>query len=183
MPWPRTSGPGGGPAASLPPPSDPPEGSAKLLATKEDGGFSRSNPFALKRNIDALCGPVKDAKALTSGALLIETFTKVQSLAVLATNQLGGKQVRAELAGKIALTQGLIMSDALVTLTNEELLGELAPQGVVVVERLGTRNPENGPNPAINVAFRGPLPQYLQCGYLRVPCDPWVPAPTLCTNC
>ena len=117
----------GEPAASLPPPSDPPEGSAKLLVTKEDGDFSRSNPFDLKRTIDALCGPVKDAKALRSGALLIETLTKAQSLAILATTQLGGKPVRATLADRIALTYGLIRSDALVTLTNEELLGELAP--------------------------------------------------------
>ena len=116
----------GEPAASLPPPSEPPEGPAKLLLTKEDGGFSRSNPFALKRTIDALCGPVKDAKALRSGALLVETFTKAQTVAILATTQFGGKPVKAQLADKIALTQGLIRSDALVMMSNQELLDELA---------------------------------------------------------
>ena len=116
----------GEPAASLPPPSDPPEGAAKLLIPKDVGDFSRANPFALKRTIDALCGPVKDAKALRSGTLLVETFTKAQSMAILATTQFGGKPVKAQLTDKIALTQGLIRSDALVTMTNQELLDELA---------------------------------------------------------
>ena len=154
-----------------------------MLITKESGGFTRANPFALKRTIDALCGPVRDAKALRSGALLVETFSKAQTVAILKTTQFAGTPIRAELADRMSLIPGLIRSDALTSLTNQELLEELAPQGVVMVERLGSRNPEYGPNPAVKVCFRSPLPQHLQCGYLRVPCDPWVPAPSLCKNC
>ena len=144
--------------AWLPPPTDPPDVPAKVLIQKEWDSFSRSNPFASKHDIDALCGPVRDAKALRSGVLLVETYSLEQTMAIMATKKFADCPVRAELADKIALVYGPIRSDALTELSNQELLDELEPQGVTVVKRLNSRNSDHGPNPAVTVVFCGPLP-------------------------
>ena len=180
----REREPPGEPPAYLPPPAEPPEGPSFVIVTKEQGSFTNANPFALKRTLDALCGPVQSAKSIRSGSLLIETHDRDQAAHLLATHSLAGQAVTVKLADRLNVTLGCIRSDALTSLTNETLLQELAPQGVCQVGRLRSRDIERlGPNPTIKVGFRGALPQHVFCGYLRVPVSPWVPAPILCHRC
>ena len=163
----------------LPPPTTPPEGPAKVLVTKTSGDFKGYNPFALKRTLDALCGPVQDAKTTRDGALLIVTTDRDQTEDLLKVTTLGGFPVTVALSDKVKSVMAVCRSDELTGMTNAELLEELKTQGVCRMERLRSRNAaEWGPNPTIRINFYGDdIPRHLICGYLRVPVDPWVPPP------
>ena len=173
------------PPAVLPTPKEPPDGPCFLLIKKDNGDFSKSNPFALKRALDTLCGPLNSAKTTNTGTLLVETTDKTQSMNILRSKTLGGLPITVSLASRMRITMGCVRSDAITSLTNEELLQELQSQGVCRVERLRSRNAaEWGPNPTVKLGFYGDaLPYHITCGYLRVPVNPWIPAPTLCSHC
>ena len=128
-------------------------------------------------------GEVRSAKALRSGALLVRSIDQDQSQKLLNITSLCNIEVQSNLADRLNQVDGVIRSEALTMLSNADLLEELSPQGVVRVERLRSRNAAWGPNPTIKVSFRNSLPQHLYCGYLRVPVDPWIPAPRQCSNC
>ena len=173
------------PPAFLPPSMNPPDGPTFVLITKEAGSFKTANPFAIKRELDKLCGPLKSAKPLRSGSLLVETDTGHQAALLMRARVFHGSPVTVTLADRLNCVQGCIRSDSLTELSNEELLEELMSQGVCRVERLRSRNIRVlGPNPTVRLSFRGNvLPQTVRCGYLRVPVQPWVPPPPQCNNC
>ena len=153
--------------------------------TKVTGDLKGYSQFALKRALDAHCGPVEDAKATRDGALLIVTTDRYQTEDLLKVKSLGGFHAKVALSEKVKSVMAACRSDDLTGLTNAELLEELKAQGVCRVERLRSRNAaEWGPNPTIKLSFYGKeIPQNLRCGYLRVPVDPWVSPPMLCSNC
>ncbi|KAF0291607.1 hypothetical protein FJT64_010302 [Amphibalanus amphitrite] len=136
-------------AASLPPTATTPEGPAFILIKKTRGGnFLHTNPFSLRRAIDSICGTVKSVKALRTGPLLIETFHRNQTDALLASTSLKETPVSAILADRLNAVEGSVRSDALTELSNAELLEELKDQGVCRVQRLRSRDVKTlGPNP------------------------------------
>ena len=168
----------------LPPSNVPPDGSAFLLVKRDEGSFKNTNPFAVARTLDSICGgPVHNAKAIRSGALLVETRTKAQSSRLLNTDNFLGHSVKVELADRLNAVEGVISSDALAFSTDDELLHELKTQGVVGVYRLPSRDPEY-PNPMVKVTFAArALPAALYCGYLAVEVRPWVASRARCTRC
>ena len=177
---------GAEPAAYLPPSSDPPEGTAFLLLRRCDGGsFRQANPFALRREIRGLCGDIRGAKPIRSGALLVETGARHQTMTLLGIRTLLGHPVEPLLADRLNSVTGSVRSDQLLELSNAELLEELQDQGVCSVQRLASRDQDRwGPNPTIKLSFRGSiLPQAIRCGYSSIAVSPWVPAPKVCRHC
>ena len=167
------------------PPSLPPDGPAFILITREDGSFKRTSPFAIKRGLDATCGPLNGAKTLRSGSILVEAKDGPQANRLLAVQTFLGTKVTVQIAERLNSVEGSIREDSLSELTNAEILAELQDQGVCRVERLRSRNIEElGPNPTVRLSFKGAvLPQAVYCGYVRVPVHPWVPAPPQCGKC
>ena len=107
-----------------------------------------------------------------------------QTKSILDTTTLAGQPIKATIANRLSLKNACIRSDGLTSLSNEDLLHELADQGVVRVERLRSKNvKELGPNPMVKVSFLDQPLQYLYCGYLRVRVDPWIPPVSQCTKC
>ena len=104
---------------------------------------------------------------------------------LLEVTNIANHQVAATLADRMNTICGSIRAEALVDLSNTEILAELSSRGVCRVERLASRRLATlGPNPTIKLNFRGKtLPQSVLCGYLVVPVSPWVPAPTQCRHC
>ncbi|KAF0305785.1 hypothetical protein FJT64_022659 [Amphibalanus amphitrite] len=138
-------------AASLPPTATTPEGPAFILIKKTRGGnFLHTNPFSLRRAIDSICGTVKSVKALRTGPLLVETFHRNQTDALLASTSLKETPVSAILADRLNAVEGSVRSEALTELSNAELLEELKDQGVCRVQRLRSRDVKTlGPNPTV----------------------------------
>ena len=134
---------------------DPPEGPSLVLLTKPSGSFKTSNPFAVKRTLDALCGPLANAKVLNSGSLLVETLNKDQTQHLLMTTTFAGLPIKVTLSNKQKTIMGCVRSEALTNMTNLELLHELQDQGVCRVERLQSRNlRELGPNPTLKLSSK-----------------------------
>ena len=89
-------------AAHLPPGTDLPEGPCFLLLRRQDTvSFSKTNTFALKGAIVALCGDVTTAKPIRSGALLVETTDMRQTRLLLSAATLMGLPVEAQLADRL----------------------------------------------------------------------------------
>ena len=125
--------------ARLPPPTgtEPPEGRAYILLTRQDGkSFRYSNPFAISRNLKAVWAQQETAKTLRSGKLLITTEQIEQSRAWLPVTTFIGKPVEAQLAHRLMSVQGLVHAPELCEMSDEEILDELASQGVCEVQRL-----------------------------------------------
>ena len=174
------------PPAVLPPNRAIPEGPCFLLMNRADKvPFGKANPFALRRALDQLVGPLETAKPIRSGALLLKTRHRAQTDTLLACTQMMDRAVAVTVADRLNAVEGVVRSEALTSLSNAELLRELAGQGVVRVQRLRSRNAEEwGPNPTIRMSFQGQfLPRGIRCVYLTIPVDPWVPRKPMCQHC
>ena len=174
------------PPAILPLDQNPPNGPCFVLVKKTDHTkFTTTNPFALKRELDQKLGTLLEAKPIRSGSLLIQTQTKPQTQKALRLTQLTGRDVDVEIAVHLNTQQGVIKSDLLTELSNEQLLEELKSQSVVRVQRMPSRNlAQLGPNPSARLSFATDrLPTHIRCGYSRITVNPWVPPPPLCQNC
>ena len=184
---PNPSGPGSeerrpSQGARLPPDNLPPDGPAFILLKRRDGLKLSGNPFAIQRSLVALCGEVDTAKAIQSGALLVKTKSQQQNITLLGTTAFLGHEVAAEVAVRLTSCEGLIRCPDLGELSEDEILQELAPQGVIEVVRL--RSKDNTPNPLLRLRFRGfSRPDRIFCGYLSVPVREWVPSPRQCRKC
>ena len=88
---------------------------------KTNGSFKGYNPFALKRYLDKLCGPVGYAKA-TRDVHLIMTLDKDQTEHLLKVNSLDGFPVTVSLSEKVKSVAAVCRSDDLTGLNNQDLL-------------------------------------------------------------
>ena len=171
--------------ARLPPDVDPPDGPAFVLISREDGNpFRPFNPFVMHRELKAICPApgIKFAKYLHSGSMLLGTHNIEQSRALLSISSLVGKPAKAQLATHLTSVQGLVHSPELCDMTEQELLDELAPQGVIEVQRLKSHTDK--PNPLVRLRFRGlTLPDRLFCAFLSIRIKPWVELPKQCHKC
>ena len=171
--------------ARLPPPTEPPEGPAFLLVKLAGNkSLKGTNPFSIRRWIIHTCGEVATAKVIRSGALLVKTLTTEQNHNLMKATSFLGRQCSVEVAERLNSVQGLIYSPDLKNLSEETLLAELAPQGVIEVMRFASKPKATSSNPLVRVRFSGlALPSRLFCGYLAVPVRPWVPGPRQCRRC
>ena len=163
--------------------SEATDGPAFFLIRRVDGNsMAGANPFVVRRTLQGICGDVESARAIRSGALLVKTMTGPQNPKLLAVVDFMGEAVEVTEAHRMNSVEGLFYCREVCHLTEENLLGELFPQGVTEVTRLRSR--KEGPNPLVRVRFRGlVLPPYLYCGYISSPVRPWVPSPRQCRNC
>ena len=174
------------PAAYLPPSGEPPEGPCFVLVRRNDEtSFKRKNPWAIRRSLESVGGSGLKAKALRSGALLVETQGHRQTAALLQLTLFQGHQVTVTLADRLNGVMGVVSSDILVEMSNEELLEELQHQGVIMVQRLPSRDIARlGPNPTLKLRFKAnSLPTSILCGYEVVAVNPWVAPLPQCRNC
>ena len=119
--------------------------------------------------------------ATLSVRILVKTKSQQQNITLLGTTAFLGHEVAAEVAVRLTC-EGLIRCPDLGELSEDEILQELAPQGVIEVVRL--RSKDNTPNPLLRLRFRGfSRPDRIFCGYLSVPVREWVPSPRQCRKC
>ena len=156
-----------------------------LVRRNDETSYKRKNPWAIRRSLESVGGSGLKAKALRSGALLVETQGRGQTAALLQLTLLQGNQVTVTLADRLNGVMEIVSSDILVEMTNEELLKELQHQGVNMVQRLPSRDIVRlGPNPTLKLRFRdNNLPRSILCGYEVVAVNPWVAPLPQCRNC
>lgn len=146
------------------------------------------NPFILSKSINQVCGGnVEAANTEEKDTKYVLTTRSVnQAQKLLKMKQLiDGTKVEVVLHPKLNVRNCVITCRAAIKMTEENLLEELAPQGISKVRRI-TRY-ENGQK--VNTAtlvltVNGTVvPEYINVGLLRVPTRLFYPAPMLCFNC
>ena len=156
--------------------------SSSSRGRRESRGGGTINPFAIARGLDDVTPGIMMAKPIRSGDLLVQVQSGHAAARLMACTSLAGREVEVVLADRLNTVEGVITCDALCGVTEDELLSELASQGVVGVCRLASRDPAS-PNPTLRLAFNGRLPTAIYCGYMAVEVSPWVTSRARCNRC
>ncbi|XP_075217983.1 uncharacterized protein LOC142322791 [Lycorma delicatula] len=98
---------------------------------KDDGNFSTVSPFLFAREISKCVGrPAKEIKKTYNG-LHVETTNDAQSQKILELKNTGDFGVYVDPHGILSTAKGVVVSWNLLNCTEQEIVEELAPQGVI----------------------------------------------------
>ena len=162
---------------------DIPRSSAFLLLKYHDGtSFGGVNPFKVAEELDSITDGVASAKAIRSGALLVRTYNSAQTAALLGIQSFLGKEVDTQLATHLNTTDAVAYVPTLLDVEDEQIVRELASQGVIGVQRL---KPKNGRrNALIRFRFHGlSHPETINIGYDTHQLRLWIRSPAMCRRC
>jgi len=165
--------------------------SAKLVAVKRfvtfrlkdsDKNMRQINPFYVQKALDSIAGKVKNASRLKNGTLLIEVHNDKQAELLLKATLLGSHPIYAERHSSLNSSRGVVNTDALDGMSDDEIQSALAEQSVSRAYRLiGKRDGKPFPLRTIFLTFEVPsLPSHIRVGYERVSVRPCIPNPMRC---
>ena len=135
----------------------------------------------LSEHVDGLTNVTRRA----GGSLVVMVSSRQASDAVLALRELCECPIDVSPHWSFNSRRGVVRSLDLVGESEEDLLAELACEGVVGVKRI-TRKADgvDVPTPSIILTFRGDeLPSNVRIGFLSVRVRPYVPNPLICFKC
>lgn len=148
--------------------------------------FENVSPFLIKKVIDYTCnGEVESCKKTRLGALLIKTKTKLQALKLLKLTIFHDFPVSVTEHKTLNFSKGVIYSNELRNIDNEEIIKELKPQNVTEIRKI-TKMENNTPKETglIIITFASlSLPETINVGYERINVRPYIPLPLRCRNC
>ncbi len=154
--------------------------------TNKDNPLSKLKIFAIQKAIHGMIGEVKDMKPMgRTGLLFIEVDRYSHVLNMMKTKSLANIPVEFNPHRTLNSSQGVVFCYQLDEVSEEEILEELGPQGVIEVYRMKTKRqgklvPLNTYILTFNTTT---VPEKINVGYLRLPVRPYVPNPRRCYNC
>jgi hypothetical protein len=166
--------------------------SAKLAAAKmpaprlvtfrlknSEKNMRQINPFYVQKALDSIAGKVKNASRLKNGTLLIEVHKDKQAELLLKATFLGSQPIYAERHSSLNSSRGVVNTDALDGMSDDEIQSALAEQFVSRVYHLiGKRDWKPFPLRTIFLTFEVPsMPSHIRVGYERVSVRPCIPNP------
>ncbi|KAJ4425469.1 hypothetical protein ANN_28085 [Periplaneta americana] len=143
------------------------------------------SPFYVRRALDGLVGKVRNATRLRNGSLPVETASAKQSETVLKAKVLESYPIRVERHSSLNTTRGVVHTDSLDGLSDEEVQLDLAEQFVSNAYRLlRKRDGRTEPLSTVFLTFETSLlPEHIFVGYERDPVLAYVPNPMRCFRC
>ncbi|KAH8275933.1 hypothetical protein KR026_002586, partial [Drosophila bipectinata] len=172
-----------------PPPTSPSEPKYIIITRKDNNTFEKINPFLIKKVVDFECsGAVEVCHKTKSGALLVKTKNSFQAQKLIKMETFHNFPVRAEEHRSLNTSKGVIYSNDLRYLEENEILEELKLQKVVAVRKILKKiNPDdnNKAQTGLIILTFGTvtLPKRLWIGYESVQVRPYIPPPMRCYNC
>ena len=162
---------------------DLPEGPTIHLVTFRDGSsFSSESAFDIHKWLQREIGDVDHAKPLRSGALLVKVLDREQALALSEVRAFQDRPVTSQLADRLNSIEALAYAPSLLRVSEDDILAQLAEQGVIGVRRLRPR--DGKPSPLLRLKFRGRAhPVSVRAGYEILPLRLWIRAPVMCRRC
>ena len=147
--------------------------------------LSGVSAFALNKAIQGMAGTPKEIKRLRYGDLLVCVTKKSHSANLLATNQLVDVPVRVLPHKTLNSVRGVIRDREFIKSSENEILEELASQGVTEVRQIKVRREGVLCTTATVILSFGlhTLPSHVTCGWLRLQVDPYIPNPLRCFRC
>jgi len=157
-----------------------------IQSVDSDNPINKLSPFVLDKAIRCTVGTVKSIKRFRKGDLLIEVSIAIQSHIVNKLNNLAGCPVTASPHRTLNTVKGVIKCAPLIDCNREEILSELASQGVTDIFNITVRDESGGrrnTNTFIVTFHLSTVPKHINIGYIRVPVTVYIPNPPRCFNC
>ncbi|KAG1682981.1 RNA-directed DNA polymerase from mobile element jockey [Nymphon striatum] len=155
--------------------------------SKVDNSKSLSNlsPFAINKVIISLGGEPKSVKKLFSGDILVETQSRSHTSKLLKTKSFFDIPVTVTPHSSLNYSKGVIRSRDLKDCSEEELLTELADQGVTAVKKIIiSKNKKKITTGTIIFTFNTPEPpKSIKAAYLNIKVERYIPNPLRCFKC
>ena len=156
-----------------------------IESTDDSNPISKWSPFAIQKGIEGLAGCPKSAKTLRSGALLVEVSKEAHSKALLSAKTLVQSPIKVYPHKSLNTCRGVIRCPELKYSPDEEILENLASQGVTDIRRITVmREGQRKATGTFILTFNGShLPSTLKAGYLSVKVNTYIPNPMRCFKC
>lgn len=144
------------------------------------------SPFLIKKVIDSLCGQIDSCKKLRSGDILLKTKSATQATKLIQLISLSNEiKVEVKEHNYLNYTKGVIYSNGLRNISEEEILSELKTQNVMEIKKILKKEDntltETG---LIILTFSlSKLPDEIDIGYEKTNVRPYIPMPLRCHQC
>lgn len=109
-----------------------------LIMSRKDSEDTLKNvsPFLIKKVIDSLCGQIDSCKKLRSGDILLKTKSATQATKLIQLISLSNEiKVEVKEHNYLNYTKGVIYSNGLRNISEEEILSELKTQNVMEIKK------------------------------------------------
>lgn len=156
-----------------------------LTVKRTEGNFDKVSPFIIERSISTCAGSaVKDIQKTSSG-LLVETVNDNQGKKLLELKKIGTIDVEVSAHGTLNTCKGVVVCSDLLNCSEEEIVQELASQGVIACRRLTMRRDGHIiPSASHVLTFkRCTLPEKIKAGIHRLTVRMFIPQPMQCFQC
>ena len=156
-----------------------------LIASNNERALQKMSPFGIHKALVGLAGEPKTVKKLRNGTLLVEVRTESHAKCLLKSRMLCNIDITVTAHSSLNSSRGVIRSRDLEGVSDEEICGNLASQGVAAVRRISVRrNDISVPTNTLILTFSSPtLPQSIKAGYLCIAVEPFIPNPLRCFKC
>ena len=142
-----------------------------------NGGKIKASPFGIQKTLEIRVGTPASVKRLRSGELLVEVKNSNQSAKIRNLTRIIDSEVKVVEHQTLNSSRRIISSPDLVDCTPEELVDGLKNIGVTNARKLGHFGTY-----LLTFCVANP-PDFVNVGYVRLPCKPYVPNPLRCFNC
>ena len=143
------------------------------------------SPFAIAKGLKGLAGELAQIKKLRSGDLLVECTRRSHSDLLCKSDVLANIPIEVIPHDTLNSSRGVVRSPDLADVSEDEMVDELAPQGVLTAKRItiqkGARLIETN---TFILTFDCPTPpKYIKAGYLNIEVRLYIPNPLRCFKC
>lgn len=155
----------------------------KVIVEFQEASSSKLHPVKLSKAMKNEIGPIKQARFLSKGRMLIETVNKTQLESILKMKTLNEVRIKSHIPGANRKIRGVI-SGVPIDLSIEDLKKEIKGGKVTVEKRLSTRYQGNVVDSlSVLLQFEGAIPDKVKIGFLSYPVREYIPRPLRCFKC
>ena len=153
--------------------------------TESEGELAKLDPFAVQKGIQGLIGTAGSVKKLRGGQILVEVLRRGQAESLRKTTSFCNITVSITVHRSLNSRKGVIRCRDFGSMSEEDILKELKPQGVTAVRRISTfRDGKRIPTNTYVIDFMASkLPPSVMAGYLSLKVEPYIPNPLRCFTC
>jgi len=153
-----------------------------LEGTDTNKSLSSLSPFLLSKALQAAIGTVTSVKRFRTGHILVITDNPIYSQKLLQLTELAGVSIKASPHLTLNNSKGVVMCGELKQCSNEEIVNELAPQGVTNCVNINSK--DGTVRNTFILSFSTPTPpQIIKVGYLKKPVNIYIPNLVRCFQC
>jgi len=120
-------------------------------------------------------------KRFRTGHILVTTDNPSYSQQLLQLTELAGVSIKASPHRTLNNSNGVVRCGELKQCSNEEIVNELAPQGVT--NSVNIKSKDGTDSNTFILSFSTPTPKIIKVGYLKKPVNTYIPNPVRCFRC